>query len=73
MKVQKTPQNILIEILKGYNPIATMFIFDAISKQTDRVLKDKEQTIEAMKNSIVHGEAWVDCAEQLQTTFGWSK
>jgi len=73
MKKQQTPQKVLIDILKGCNPIATMFIFDAISKHIDLVLKDKEHTIEAMKNSFVNGEAWVDCAQQLQTSFGWSK
>jgi|688.fasta_scaffold555373_4 hypothetical protein len=73
MKKQQTPQKILIDILKGCNPIATMFVFDAISKHTDRILSDQEQTIDAMKNSFIDGEAWVDAAKQLQVAFGWSK
>lgn len=50
-----------------------MFIMDAIAKQSDRVLENREQTIDAMKNSFVHGEAWVDTAEQLQKVLGLSK
>jgi hypothetical protein len=70
---QQTPQKVLIDILKGCNPIATMFIMDAIAKQSDRVLENREQTIDAMKNSFVHGEAWVNTAEQLQKVLGLSK
>jgi hypothetical protein len=62
----KTPDKILIDILKGSNPITKMFIFDSIYKNIDNILKDKQATLDAMKDSFIHGESWIDCAEQLK-------
>lgn len=70
---EKAPQKILIDILNGCNPIATMFILDAVFKQIDRVLEDKDLTIEKMKKSFIHGQAWVDCAEQLKVALNDKK
>ena len=70
---KKTAPQVLIDILKGCNPIAKMFIFDAIYKHIDRVLENKETTVEAMKDSFIHGQAWVDCAEQLKVSLNENK
>lgn len=73
MKKKTSPQQVLIDILKGANPIAKMFIFDAVYKHIERVLENKESTVEAMKNSFIHGQAWVDCAEQLKVSLNEKK
>lgn len=71
MKKQKSPQKVLIEVLKGVNPIAHMFIIDALSKNIDNVLANKEATREAFKETFINGDAWIDAAEQLKTALNW--
>jgi len=71
MKKQKSPQKVLIEVLKGVNPIAHMFIIDALSKSVDNVLANKEATREAFKETFINGDAWIDAAEQLKTALNW--
>jgi len=71
MKKQKSQQQILIEVLKGVNPLAHMFIFDAISKNIDNVLSHKEDLRESFKETLINGDAWIDTAEQLKSTLNW--
>ena len=71
MKKQKSPQKVLIEVLKGVNPIAHMFIIDALSKSVDNVLANQEATREAFKETFINGDAWIDAAEQLKTALNW--
>lgn len=71
MKKEKSPQQILIEVLKGVNPIAHMFILDAISKNIDNVLSHKAELRESFKKTLIDGDAWIDTAEQLKTALNW--
>lgn len=71
MKKQKSPQQILIEVLKGTNPIAHMFILDAVSKNIENVLENKEELKEAFKKSLINGDAWIDAAEHLKASLNW--
>lgn len=61
----KTVQAKIAELL-NHDPMCLMFIMDAISKNVDNVLRDEQQTIDALKNSFVNGEAWVDAAKRVK-------
>ena len=71
MNKQKSPQKILIEVLKGVNPIAHMFILDSIGKNIDIVLANKEELRENFKQTLIDGDAWINAAEQLKTALNW--
>lgn len=71
MKKEKSPQKILIDVLKGVNPIAHMFIIDSLSKNINIVLSHKDELRESFKNTLVDGDAWIDTAEQLKVAMNW--
>jgi len=71
MKKEKSPQQILIEVLKGVNPLAHMFIIDAISKNIDNVLSHRDEVKESFKKTLINGDAWIDTAEQLKVAMNW--
>jgi hypothetical protein len=70
-KKQQSPQQILIEVLKGINPIAHMFILDSLSKNIDIVLANQEELRENFKRTLIDGDAWIDAAKQLKTALNW--
>jgi hypothetical protein len=72
-KKQQSPQKILIEVLKGVNPIAHMFILDSLSKNIDIVLTHQEELRENFKNTLIDGDAWINAAEQLKVALGWEE
>ena len=43
-----------------------VFIIDAINKWCDYIIDNKEQVIKEMEKSMVSGEGWVRCAEELR-------
>jgi len=43
-----------------------LFIMHAIEAQSDRVVADRKKVIENMKDGFISGEAWVECAKELQ-------
>ena len=56
----------LAEMMKC-DPIALMFIIDAIDKSTGRVLVDEDATRKAFEGSWISGEAWIDAAKRVKT------
>ena len=66
MKIKPLPLRIK-DLLAG-NPVAAMFIVDAILKQVEAVLKDEDATKKAMKTSFINGESWIEAAKACRTT-----
>ena len=56
----------LAEMMKS-DPIAMMFIIDALDKSTARVLVDEDATREAFEGSFINGDAWIDAAKRVKT------
>jgi len=48
------------------NPIALMFLADALDKSTARILKDEEVTKKAFEKTFISGEAWISAAKEFE-------
>jgi hypothetical protein len=64
MKNKSLP--VRLKSLLDSNPLAAMFVVDALLKQVDAVLKDEDATRQALKNSLITGQAWIDAAKACQ-------
>jgi hypothetical protein len=64
MKTQTIQQKIAA-LIKS-DPIALMFVHDALIKQTEAVLENEEATLLAMQKSFVAGPAWVRAAKDVR-------
>jgi len=56
----------LAEMMKG-DPIALMFIIDAIDKSADQVLVDVDATRKAFEGSFISGDAWIEAATRIKS------
>lgn len=56
----------LITKLSKIDPLLYMFVVSSIDKYATLVLADEAKTIQAMSNSLINGEAWVDAAKNAQ-------
>ena len=45
------------------NPMNQLFVLESVSRYAKQVVENKEQLLEAMKDSMVSGEAWIKSAE----------
>lgn len=57
-----------VEQLINYNPLALLFVLDAIDARIKSVLKDEQQTLSALENSFVGGAAWIATAKDIEKT-----
>jgi hypothetical protein len=56
----------LAEMMKS-DPMALMFIIDAIDKSTARVLVDVDATRKAFEGSFISGDAWIEAATRIKS------
>jgi hypothetical protein len=56
----------LAEMMKS-DPIALMFIIDAIDKRAAQVLVDVDATRKAFEGSFISGDAWIEAATRIKS------
>lgn len=61
------------DLLTWGHPLLHGFVLDALLKQAEAVVQEREIVIEQMKNSFIAGEAWVQCAEEVIAKLGVPK
>jgi hypothetical protein len=47
-------------------PIMQAFIIDAIGNRSKVIIKHQERVREEMKNGVIHPEAWIAAAKEIQ-------
>lgn len=52
------------QLLTWGHPLLHAFVIEAILRYAEQIVENREQVIADMANSIVHGPAWVGCAEE---------
>ena len=51
------------KMMESGSPLNQVFVIEAIAKYSEQVLSNKESLRQSMKDSLVHPEAWIGCAE----------
>ena len=62
-QTQITEAKKLIQKLSKIDPLLYMFVVSSVDKYATLVLADEAKTIQAMSNSLINGEAWVEAAK----------
>lgn len=61
---------LLEDLLTWGHPLLHGFVFDALGKQAQAVVDNREEVLKSMENSFVYGPAWVECAETILEKLG---
>ena len=57
-------------LLQWGHPLLHAFVIEAILRYAEQIVENREQVIADMANSLVHGPAWVACAENAIEALG---
>ena len=59
---RKTNVEMVTDYMEFGNGLSQAFVVEAISRYANECLNQRSTLIEKMKNSVVSGEAWLQCA-----------
>lgn len=62
----ETNQEILTRLFDTLGPMAEMFVIDALTKHTQKIIDNETEVIEQMENDFIHGPAWVQVAKDIK-------
>ncbi|MBW6491877.1 MAG: hypothetical protein K0B15_11865 [Lentimicrobium sp.] len=68
-KKQKTNIEFVTDYMQWSSPLNQAFVIDAICKLANHICRDKDAVRESMKDSFVHAESWIKCAEDWQKDY----
>ncbi len=51
------------------NPLNAGFIAQAVIEYANNVLENREQVMIDLKNGLIDGESWIECARQVKEEF----
>ena len=66
--MSKNNVEFLTEVMEysKHGALMQAFVLDALDHRCNHLLKDEEQTLQALKGSMVSGQAWLGCARELK-------
>lgn len=70
MKQPKTNIELVTELMEysKNGALTQVYIISALQQWSEYVVNNKDEVIQGMTGSIIHGEAWVQCAEEVLET-----
>ena len=65
-KKQLTNVQLVKKIMETGSPMNQLFVLDALTKWSDHIIENKEETLKQMENTMIYGPAWVESAEHCK-------
>lgn len=59
----KTNIEVITEFMTYGSPLQQAFVIEALSRYANEVVEKADSIRESMKNSFIHPDAWIGCAE----------
>ena len=54
------------KIMETGSPMNQLFVIDALTKWSNHIVENKEQTLQALEGTMIYGPAWIEAAEHCK-------